>query len=46
MTERERLDKKYKRLCNLARFVKKHINRKLGLAMLGAFRDLWSDSFN
>lgn len=46
MTERERLNKKYKMLCNIARFIRKHINRKLGLEMLGFFRDKWSDSFN
>jgi hypothetical protein len=46
MTKRERLDRKYKRLCNFARFIKKHINRKLGLELLGIFRDKWSDSFN
>lgn len=46
MTKRQRLDKRYKKLCNFARFVRKHISRKLGLAMLGFFRDKWSDSFN
>ena len=46
MTKREKLDRKFKRLCNLSRFVKKHINRKLGRVMLDFYRDKWSDSFN
>jgi hypothetical protein len=46
MTKRERIDRKYKRLCNFARYVKKHINRKLGRKMLDFYRDKWSDSYN
>ena len=46
MTKRQRLDRKYKRLCNIARFIRKHINRKLGRAILGKVYDKWSDSFN
>lgn len=46
MTTRQKLDRKFKRLCNLARWIRKHINHKLGQKMLDIFRDKWSDSFN
>ncbi len=44
MKNTHKINKRFRRLCKIARFVKKHINRKLGLAMLGKFHDMWSDA--
>ena len=45
MKQRKKTDKRFKRLCNIARFVRKHINRKLGEMMIDYFTDKWYESF-
>ena len=46
MKRREKLDRRFKRLCNMARFVRKHINRKAGETMIDYFTDKWDESFD
>ena len=46
MKQREKADKRFKRLCNFSRFIRKHINQKLGEIMIDFFTNKWDESFN
>lgn len=46
MKQREKTDKRFKRLCNIARFVRKHISRKIGEIMIDFFTDKWEKTYN
>ena len=40
-----KIDRKYKNLCNISRFVRDHINRTIGTDMLDYFSDKWDEAY-
>ena len=45
VAKRDKIDRRFKKMCNFARFVRKHINHRLGRAMLDLIEDKWFKSF-
>ena len=46
ITERERIDKRFKKASKVGKWVRKHINEKLGDIIVDCVRDLWSKSYD
>ena len=40
-----KIDRKYKNLCNISRFVRDHINKTIGRDMLDYFSDKWDEAY-
>lgn len=45
IAERERLDKRFKKMTNFGRWVRKHINKSAGNKIIDIVRDMWSESY-
>lgn len=45
LTKREKIDKHFKRASSAAKFIKKHINKTLGIYIQNIIDDVWSRSY-
>lgn len=43
--ERDKLDKRFRRICRFGRYVSKHISSKLGQAIEDWGHDMWDESY-